>query len=107
MRSRLALRRRSAVRQCRIFRQKRFCAKQKLENPKPKHIVPDKNKGRNSRRNEQHKADPHQAKKASFQKQVSCAKKKLDSVRSDGTPEAVHKATTWWWPRLSGTILPR
>ena len=107
MRSRLALRRRSAVRQCRIFRQKRFCAKQKLENPKPKHIVPDKNKGRNSRRNEQHKADPHQAKKANFQKQVSCAKKKLDSVRSDGTPEAVHKATTWWWPRLSGTILPR
>ena len=34
-------------------------AKQRLENPKPKHIVPDENKGRNSRRNEQRKADPH------------------------------------------------
>lgn len=75
-------------------RTKKFRAKQKLENPKPKHIVPDKNKGRNSRRNEQRKADPHQAKKARLQMQVSRAKKKLDKVRSDGSsPEVVHKAT--------------
>lgn len=83
--------RRSAVSHSRT---KKFRAKQKLENPKPTHIVPDKKKGRNSQRNEQRKADPHQAKKASFQMRVSRAKKKLDKVRSDGSsPEAVHKAT--------------
>ena len=75
------------------LRTRKFRAKQKLENPKPKHIV-HKNKGRNSRRNEKRNAGPHQAKKASLQVQVSCAKKKLDKVRLDGfSPEVVHKAT--------------
>lgn len=97
MRSRLVkplylLRKNSAVRQCRILGQK-FRAKQKLENPKSTHVVPDEIKGRNSRRNEQRNADPHQAKKASSQVQVSRAKK-LDNVCLDGSfPEAVHKAT--------------
>ena len=83
----------SAVRQCRFLGQK-FRAKQKLENPKPTHVVPDENKGRNSRRNEHCNADPHKAKKVSLQVQVSRAKKKLDNVCLDGSsPEAVHKAT--------------
>ena len=87
------LRKNSAVRQCHIFGQKKFRAKQRLENPKPEHIVPDENKGRNPRRNEQRKAEPHQAKKAKFQVRVSRAKKKLDKVRSDGSSPEVVQAT--------------
>lgn len=75
------------------LRTKKFRAKQKLENPKPKHIVPDKNKGRNSQRRTLRKHDPHQAKKAMFQKRVSRTKKTLDEVRSGGSPEEVRKAT--------------
>ena len=97
MRSRLVeaalpLEENSAVRQCRILGQN-FRDKQKLENPKQTHVVPDENKGRNSRRNEHCNADPYKAKKVSLQVQVSRAKKKLDNVCLDGSsPEAVHKA---------------
>lgn len=75
------------------LRTKKFRARQKLVNPKPTHIVPDKNKGRNSRRNEHRKHYPHQEKKAMFQKQVSRAKKKLDSTHAGGSLEEVRKAT--------------
>ena len=84
----------SAVQQCLTSSDEKVSGQAEAGEPQAEAHCSCKNKGRNSRRNEKRKADPHQAKKASLQVQVSRAKKKLDKVRLDGSsPEAVHKAT--------------